>query len=540
MIAMIKNYKLAFFILTYVLLLAFVYYPALHVGFYLDDFDSITNNPVIQNPSWEALNKWYPMRQLGYATLVFDYQVWGDNSFGFHLTNIVLHFLTVLAVYWLASLVLSASRLDTSKYWMFPALAALLFLILPLNSQAVIYTIQRLAILAALFYVLGLACYIKVRLVSDTRRYLWLILTVLCFLAGMHVKQNVATFPAAIFVVEVLLFNSVIRRNAAAIFTGTLLIALLLQVADFALGSGLFEQIDRYTRETTDITRWQYLTHQFYVHWLYIGKFFFPHPLRLEYSLSLFNWSNFQVWLGFLATLLTLLLAWKLRRNHAVIALAAFLYFLLHAVESGLVPIRDLVFEHRAYLPNVMMCLLIAYLLCIGLVRVPRVAITVFVVFLIGNGIVTHSRATLWQEPIEFYRNEMVYEGESSRLYSSLAAKFAEKGDTVNAFKWFRIAMKVGEDTGVLHANTVVSYIDLLNQRGEEGRAKSLGIKALKVARRYQDKADILVVMAKLDVAQGQCDFAMGMINRALRYHPLNVKANYLKKMCEEQLKNQQ
>lgn len=518
-----------------VILVGLAYFPSLSVPFYLDDYDSIANNPVIQSLDFNEISKWYSMREVGYLTLALDYQLYGTEVPGYHLSNIVIHLLVVCAVLFFTRTICAALKLSEKQTVYLSLVAAIIFAILPLNSQSVVYVIQRLAMLTALFYILGLGCYIKFR-ISDSNKVLWLLTTVVLFVLGLHTKQNIATFPIAILLIEILLLKELDPRRITGLLLAGLVGLFLLHLVDFVNGGKYVSLLDSASRETDFYTRWEYLTHQFFAIWMYISKFFYPFPLRLEYGWENLTWSSSLVWLGFGLTIAALSIAYKLRAKHPVIAFSILLYFVLHLVESSLIPIRDLSFEHRAYLPNVALTLLVAYLWSILFSRFKALVLLATCGVVLFFTYVTHDRVTLWGDPIEFYRHELRQEGENTRMYSGLAVKFLKKGDRVNATKWFKITFQVAEKLGRIQTGTVVAYIDLLNSQGKEGEAKYYGIKALELASRNQDKADLLAVMAKLDVAQGQCRDAMGMINRALRYHPENINANLLKKQCEQQL----
>ncbi len=91
---------------------------ALSAGFVWDDANTIVDSPVIRNPStifeifrrpamWMAgladTNSW-TYRPLALSSMAIDYQLWGMNPMGFHLTNLLLHAITmVLTRRWLAT-----------------------------------------------------------------------------------------------------------------------------------------------------------------------------------------------------------------------------------------------------------------------------------------------------------------------------------------------------------------------------------------------------------------------------------------------------
>lgn len=522
-----------------VLILSFVtfvvYVPALNVGFYMDDFSSIVNNPVVHNFSWEAVNSAFPMRELGYASFAMNYQMSGLNPFYLHLTNIFLHICSGIVCFYFVLLVQKKLSSDKEPSLVLPLFAALLFLILPLNTQPVVYVVQRLTLLSALFYLLSLVFYLQFRMAKRPGRYLFLVLVFFSFLAGMHSKQNIATLPVVILLFEYFLFKSISTKRLWTIFFAVFMVFALAQLMDFVLKLGLLAKIDSATRLTDEYTRWEYFTQQFTSIFNYLYKFFIPAPLRLEYGIIPNTWQNWQTWVGLFIVIGLIVAIVRNRTQNPLISLMLSLYLVLHSVESSLLPILDFNVEHRAYLPNVALSILVVYLVLIYTKRFNQKFIFVTTLGLLAfYSSITVERLRLWQEPVEFYRHELAYLGNSARLYAGLAGAFAMNGEVSKAEVWFKNAMVTGIQTRRLDSDLVATYISILNEQGNEGLAKVIGAKALKAFSWPTDKAKILSSVATLDVNQGQCDFAMGMIKRALKYHPENLQANELKKVCEQ------
>ena len=148
-----------------------VYLPALGAPFYLDDYPSILDNPAITRwHGFAALHAFAPMRWLTYLTLAFDYRRFGPDARGYHGVNIVLHLLVAFAVYGLARALLRTPRLASTgtpaARTALPLLAAALFALHPLHTEAVTYVVQRLTSLVALFYIAALAAWIEARLAT--------------------------------------------------------------------------------------------------------------------------------------------------------------------------------------------------------------------------------------------------------------------------------------------------------------------------------------------------------------------------------------
>ncbi len=70
------------------------YGHTLHVPFYLDDFSSIVENPVVQNwGGWRELWDYAPLRVVGYVSFAVNHHFGQFQVAGYHVVNIVIHFL---------------------------------------------------------------------------------------------------------------------------------------------------------------------------------------------------------------------------------------------------------------------------------------------------------------------------------------------------------------------------------------------------------------------------------------------------------------
>ncbi|MBN1353466.1 MAG: hypothetical protein JW994_02205 [Candidatus Omnitrophica bacterium] len=133
--------------------------------FLYDDNMLIVENPLIKNlsnaltyfrtdlfsygPGERMSNSFRPMHTFLNAV---DYFLWGDNSAGFHFTNVFLHLINVLLIFILLR--------NISKSALIAYLTAILYALHPINTQSVSYIAGRGDVLMSLFAALSLICYI--------------------------------------------------------------------------------------------------------------------------------------------------------------------------------------------------------------------------------------------------------------------------------------------------------------------------------------------------------------------------------------------
>lgn len=174
------------------------YANALRGVFQFDDYNVIVNNPRIH--SWSA---WWQDVQHGIRPLLkFTYTLdWtlGPGAPAFHVTNILVHFCNVYLV-WLLSRRFVAQHAVLQARHGVPLLAALLFAVHPVHSEAVTYICGRSSALMTLFYLAGLLLYVQGRGLGN-QVYLHLLVPLLMLLA-MGVKETAVTFPLALLAWE--------------------------------------------------------------------------------------------------------------------------------------------------------------------------------------------------------------------------------------------------------------------------------------------------------------------------------------------------
>jgi tetratricopeptide (TPR) repeat protein len=427
-------------VLLIALAVAACYHRTLGVPFTLDDFSSIRDNDLIYR--WRglaALWRFEPNRVVAYLSFALNYRLGRFDPAGYHLVNLLVHALAGIAALGLARGLVRTPRVRDALPALardgLPPLVALLFVLHPLQTQAVTYVVQRLASLVALFYLAALAAYVQARLAASAApRAGW---SLACALAGalaFFTKENSATLPAAIVLLEAIFFAPGRRRMlATAAGAAVAMVAFWLTVAlghaadPLAAGS-----IATLSQETPDVTRAGYLATQLVVLVHYLRLFVVPAGLHLDYDLPLrtgFARADVLLAAALHATLLGLALAcW---RRRPVVAFGVLFYYLAHAVESSVVPIRDLVFEHRTYLPNLGLCLAAAWLLLAELPRTragARAALPATAIALLALAVLTWRRNELWRDPVAFWRSNVALAPGKPRAWAMLGRRLVEDG----------------------------------------------------------------------------------------------------------------
>ncbi|HXZ45804.1 MAG TPA: hypothetical protein VEH02_03640, partial [Pseudolabrys sp.] len=231
----LKNKRLlAPFLALIVTLGALVFLPGVAGPYVFDDYTNLLVNAYVRVTSLDLHSLWLasysltagPLhRPISMASFAINYYFAGSFSptVPYKLTNIVLHAINGILIFWFMNLVLARltqilyrnpSTADTADTPRAPALLAgaiaLLWVIHPIQLTSVLYVVQRMTELAALFTLLGLICYLSGRMagLAGKKNGIWLaVVGSLGFgFLGIYSKETALLLPVFILILEYILF----------------------------------------------------------------------------------------------------------------------------------------------------------------------------------------------------------------------------------------------------------------------------------------------------------------------------------------------
>ena len=318
--------------------------------FLFDDTWNIVEQQRIRQlwPAWDLLQSRRPVVSL---SLAVNYALGELNIWGYHLVNLIVHLLTALTLFALVNRTLIHIRVNAATYLALST--ALLWVVHPLTTQSVTYIIQRGEALMALFYLLTLYCVL--RGATTRRTHLWYIAAVLACALGMASKAVMVTAPLAVLLYDRVFLTQSWRetlRKRWLLYLGLLASGLVL------VSSGIVQTVLNFSGKGTatvgfaykNVTPLEYALSQAGVILHYLRLSLWPNPLCMDYM-----WNVAKTSAAIIPPVLVLLLLlaatlWALW-NKPPIGFAAAFFFLVLAPTSSFIPIKDLAFEHRMYLP---------------------------------------------------------------------------------------------------------------------------------------------------------------------------------------------
>jgi tetratricopeptide (TPR) repeat protein len=208
-------------------------------------------------------------------------------------------------------------------------------------------------------------------------------------------------------------------------------------------GGGLAGAVDAATRLMTPVSRWEYLLTQFRVIVTYLRLLALPVGQNLDYDYPVERtFFHLPVMLSFLLLAGIAVLGWYLirrsSRGERGLRLAGFgilWFFLTLSVESSIVPIADVIFEHRVYLPSAGMFL--AAGAGFGLLRehlagrgasVRKAASIAGWCVVLALAAAAYARNEVWRDELTLWRDVVAKSPGKARAYQSLGNAYLKRG----------------------------------------------------------------------------------------------------------------
>jgi tetratricopeptide (TPR) repeat protein len=375
------------------------YAPAMDGPFLFDDaFLPFTVSGLAQR----TLAQWlHSPRPLLMATYWMSARLSPDDTWWFHFMNVAIHAIASGLAFFIVRRLLQWAAVEESKRNLLAGVAAALFLLHPVQSEAVAYLAGRSESLSVMLALAAFTVFLYRRRAAAAWGTAAAVFVL--FLAALASKEQTMALPA-LFLLTDYWFNDFsfrgIRANwriyapmAAAGLAGVWFFRGLITNATTA-GFGLKE-----------FTWYQYFFTQCRALWVYIGLFLFPVNLSADWDFAI---SRTVLDKGAIAGLVALVAAaaaaWHWRRRFPLACYGYFAFLLLMAPTSSILPIKDPVAERRLYFA--MLGLLLILVDALARLRVERKALAVGAAVLVAAAtLATHARAEVWSDAVMLWRD---------------------------------------------------------------------------------------------------------------------------------------
>lgn len=428
--------------LLLLLLVGFVYRPGLSGPFLFDDFhniDALGSYGGVTN--WESLKAFVfsgaagpSGRPIALASFLLNDQYWPSHPASFKYTNLMLHLLVGVGLFWACLKLLRLLAYEESIAIWVGLLASALWVLHPYFVSTTLYVVQRMTQLAALFSIYGIVAYLHGRgllLKSPAKAYAWMSAALVAgtVLATLS-KENGALLPVLILVVESSIPGFGVRDKLLQfwkvifLWLPTLAIFVYLgSLIDFSSNpwpNRPFNQIERLCTEALIVVEYLYdlMIPKFEGRGLYqdgfdISKGLLDPPKTLAAGLIL---------------VVIFVFSFVFRKRYPFVFLAVFFFLSGHLLESTVVGL-ELYFEHRNYLPAAFLFLPLANFI-VGLSKRHSNGFSVsFALILIAFlSFMTFQRASLWSGGYRLISYWALQNPDSPRAQNGLAQIMIESG----------------------------------------------------------------------------------------------------------------
>ena len=444
-----------------------VYINVLNGEFIWDDNGLVKDNIHIKD--WSYVSKgftesiWsgvgregYFYRPLQVLSYMVDYSFWKLDVRGYHLTNILLHILVALAVYWFIHLLFNDKFLSL--------LTSAFFVVHPIHTEAISYISGRADPLAALFMLLCFICYIKQLHTKSVSLYFIILLS---YTLALLSKEYSLILPLLILLYHYT-FKKRIRAKdffpilgVASTFIVLRLTILKLSTPHLHLDS-LLQRIPGFFIALANYLRIMVL----------------PFHLHMAHGKELFSFTNPQALVGAIILVTLLIYTLKIKNSNSLIFFSISWFFIGLLPVSNLYPLNAYMAEHWLYLPSIGFFIILSKCLSrmyrAGHLRIFTAVFIVGLLFFYSN--LTIKQNEYWRSPIVFYKRTLRYAPDNNTLLNNLANAYRADGRYNKAIILFEKLLEGDPSVGI-YSNLGLTY----HYIGQNEKAVTLFKKAIEV-----------------------------------------------------------
>lgn len=429
-------FGLLFFVALQVAFL--VYGPAMEGPFLFDDLGLPFYAPSFAE---QPLSGWVAgVRPILMFTYWLNFQTSERQPWAYHSTNVFIHTGTAILIFFLFFRILRLRSIEPRRSYLCAGVAATLFLIHPLQTEAVAYIAGRSELVAGLFVAAALVVYCNPSLIQVSWRTSLLVL----FFYGCAVlsKEHAVVLPVILLAVDLFLRERSIRQTLQL---GRRLYYPILAAGALAI-AGVFALLTRSTSAGFNVEfKWyEYLFTQFRVWLLYLKLAILPVGQNADYDLPVSRSLDSSLW-ALLGLIGIAVAAWRYRNRFPIAFFGILSFAILLAPTSSVIPIQDLAAERRMYLP--LAGLLIVLLEALSRTRLnTRATVAVSAVLVICSAL-TYDRSKVWSSDIAFWSDTVAQSPGKLRGYTHLTYAYIRMRRCSDAASVAEKAPQAAKDT---------------------------------------------------------------------------------------------
>jgi protein O-mannosyl-transferase len=486
-----------------------VYANTLVNKFAYDDELYIFRNPGVSRPTltqlFQATRFGNVFRPLTFATLALNWAVGHGRPFGYHVVNVLLHAAVTLLLYFVLQIFLASVPRGST----IALVAALVYAVHPIHTEAVAWITGRSELLAAGFLLAAWLLHLEDRAVP----------ALLCFLLAMMSKESAIVFVPLVVIGDYARgkLEPVMRYGWIA-GMGALYLALLWKAQGGRFGEKGFNPLDNPLASFP--VKWRILN-ALRIAWKYIGLHFYPATLSCDYSYNAIllyaNWKR-TLPAALAAAVVLGLWIWTVRTRRCGWILAGGIYLGAFAVTSNvLLSTGTLMGERLAYLPSAGFCLLVALVWIELEQRKATLAWGVLAIVLVALATRTVVRNRDWRDNYTLFLAAVQAVPQNTKAHANLGAVYLQRGELDKATTELETALRIFPNFP-----EAIEYKGQVEARRNHDReARDLFAKALFMTTKNNIGYDAMAVnLAEEMIRLGQDDDALKMLDETIAKSP--------------------
>ncbi len=435
-------------------LTAVVYANSLKNSFLGDDADIIVNNDFIKSgknlplvfsraylTSLKDLD-FLGTRNVGAGELSYrpvvtlsyflDYRIWKLNPFGYHLTNLLLHTINALLLFSLANLI--TGNPVTSL------LAALLFALHPVNTEAVNAVCFREDLLVFLFFVSSLLFYIRAGRSAGIKKTGGYCVSLGMFFLALFSKEMAVTLPFILILYDYYFVSGARRRSFSTNLKFRYLGYFFILIGYLWLWGVIFKNPNPLPKYPGGSFYANILTMSTvvanYIRWMIM-------PVRLHFMVTephlILRQFSPAVLVSAAIIISCLVFAIRMRRTAKEMSFAIIWFFVTLLPVTNIFPIRYIVGLRYLYIPIAGFCLFLPLLQS----RIKKFSRAAVIVVLLFYSLLSASRNLAWRNDVALWSEIAKWYPDNHFAHYGLGSVFLKSGQVDKAVEEFKISLRL-------------------------------------------------------------------------------------------------
>jgi hypothetical protein len=387
------------------------------------------------------------------------------------------------------------NNIEGKKVNLLSLLTATIFIAHPIQVNSVTNIVQRIEILASLFYLLSIFLFLKGSLEKGWRKILFFLGTGISYLCAIFSKETGFTLPIVLIIFDFLFVCKTKKEIQKRVLIYFPLFLLLTIYISFFLKGGILGLFIKGSEEWL-WTPWENLLTQTNVMIQYFKLLLLPLPHWLNFdhdfwvSKSLFE---YPTWVSVSVILLLLISATILIKKNRLIPFCIFFFFIILAPSSSLIPLWDIMVEYRLYLPIFSYSLILTMGIHYFYQLLARhfskkigqeVVVGISILTLCFTSVITIERNKIFKDDLTLWSDAAKKSPYKMRVHHNLGRAYLMGGDINKAIQEAEIALRLSDR--YIRKESVKFILNLLGgaylDKGEIDEALSMYNRAIEVA----------------------------------------------------------